>query len=310
MGKSVISFKVPGGLGNQLFAYYCALYTTQRCDSEVELDFSSVDRSHYTSSIPLLSMDSLPSQLKIKNASLQFKTAQPKMLRINKLIRHYFQRRDTKVFLPGSDSKAHFDEFLEKDFPNIQGSITVEGYFGDFSFFDAVQPDNRSVAVENPSDHFLSLKEDFESSAYVAVHHRLGDFLGLANSVGLLDKQYYETAFRYSKERGINEFRVFTNDLMKSRAIFQEWNFSLDEMSWIDTNNLPNPLENILLMGSSRGLISSNSTFSFWASKLAEKSCTNIFYPADFRRDRLTEIRGVPSSWTPIKSSWVGEGHG
>ncbi len=305
MVKSKLRFRVPGGLGNQLFAYFCALYAAQKIDSAIELDFSSVDRSHYTSTIPLLSMDFPHSLLNIKDGSLESKVVHPKVFRIKNFFTKAIRNQRSNVFLPGFDTREYVDEFLERDALNNKGCLTVEGYFGDFSFYNAVDSASRVVSLKNPSRQFSTLKAEFSSLPCAAVHHRLGDFLGLSESVGLLSKDFYETAFDLSRKLGITRFKIFTNDLSGSQEIFFKWGFNLKELQWIDSNILSDPLENLLLMGSSNILVSSNSTFSFWAGKLASEICTNIYYPAEFRRDGFSEVKNIPSSWIPIKSSWI-----
>lgn len=308
MGKSDVCFKVPGGLGNQLFAYFSAVYVAEKVGSIIELDFSSVDRSHHASSIPLFSMDFPHSLLNVKSSSLESKNIHPLIFRLKRFISRFIQPQGSIVFLPGADTKKHVDEFLNNGFLDYKGTLTVEGYFGDFSFFDAVDSATRAVTLKNPSSHFLSLKDEFISLPCAVVHHRLGDFLGLSDTVGLLDKDYYETAFELSRELGITRFRIFTNDLLISQKMFLEWGFNLKELQWIDSKVLSDPLENLLLMGNGKALITSNSTFSFWAGRLASEVCANIYYPSEFRRDRLTEIKSIPNSWIPIKSSWSLEG--
>lgn len=307
MVKSEIVFKVPGGLGNQLFSYYCAVYVAQQNDFSIDMDFSSVDRSHHMTSIPLLSMHILPSRLHIMKSSLAARTEHSKLTQLRELakrIQAHRNYRNYRNFLPGLDSREHLDEFFEKEFKASKKALTIDGYFGDFGFYDALNPFSREVRVLNPSDYFLKLREEFQASPFAAVHHRLGDFLGLRDSVGVLDKQYYEAAFKLSREKGIRIFQVFTNDEHSSKSIFHNWGFDIGELQWIDSNVLQDPMENLLLMGSGKALIASNSTFSFWAGKLAGENCSNIFFPSEFRRDGLTQVKNIPSSWTPIESKW------
>lgn len=307
MSKSEIFFKVPGGLGNQLFSYFCAAYVVQEFDCYVELDFSSVDRSHHTTTIPLLSMEIVPKRIKIKESTLATRSVHPRLSRFKESASRFLKLKNSQIFLPGLDSKENLNQYFESEFQSRWNSLTIDGYFGDFGFYDSLDPATREVRLTEPSENFLNLREEFIRSPYAAVHHRLGDFLSLSGSVGVLGKEYYETAFRSSKEMGISHFQVFTNDSLTSQAMFRKWGFNLDEMQWIDNNYLHDPLENLLLMGSSKVLIASNSTFSFWSGKLAGKNCARIFYPSKFRRDGLTKVENIPSAWTPVESKWDAE---
>ena len=55
--KSHFKFRVPGGLGNQLFSYFCAIYVANILKSKSLLDLRSVDTSHFRDGIALLSLE-------------------------------------------------------------------------------------------------------------------------------------------------------------------------------------------------------------------------------------------------------------
>jgi len=304
MSNPQITFKVPGGLGNQLFSYYCAIFTASRIGAPVELDFSSVDKSHYSSSIPLLSV-SLPNQLIIISSSNNDNFESTGILNIGKrLIQRHMGSQRSQVFEPGFDSISVVSDFLDRSRERSRSRCIIEGYFGDFGFYDALEPNLKKLQLRTASQAYLGMVSKVEESNYFAVHHRLGDFLELASTVGLLGKNYYQESFELAKMSGCERFLIFSNDPTKSKEMFENWGFDLSQIIWIDSILLKSPFENLFLMGHARGLITSNSTFSFWGRKLAQERCRTIVYPKVFRKDNFTEVLNIPSTWIPVDSNW------
>lgn len=305
MSNPRITFKVPGGLGNQLFSYYCALYAAEVTDTCVSLDFSSVDRSHYSESVPLLSINMPENQIHVNRSSLARRKSLPLLDAGRSFCERKFSKDQSYVFGPHRDSRQDVVNFLTQDFPEINGKVKIEGYFGDFGFYDAIQSQLKILSLINRSSCFLKLQDELLDSNQVAVHHRLGDFLHLSESVGVLDESYYKKSFGAARSLGYEKFLVFSNEPKKSRSMFELWGFDMNHIQWVDSRYLTHPLENLLLMGHAKSLICSNSTFSFWAAKLAIDRCEAIYYPSVFRRDQLAQVLNIPGRWNAIDSSWM-----
>jgi hypothetical protein len=291
-------------LGNQLFSYYCAIYSANRIGLPITLDFSSVDKSHFSSSIPLLSAD-LPKQLILLNTSPNVNFEPNRFFNVRKRqIQRRLGFRRSHLFELGHDSISEVTEYLDLSRNRNRSQTIIEGYFGDFGFYDSVEPQFQKLQLRKVSPFYLEMVAKMGNYNYCSVHHRLGDFLELANSVGLLGKKYYQESFEIAEKSGCERFLIFSNDPTKSKEIFQNWGFDLSNMTWVDSILLSSPFENLLLMGEAKGLITSNSTFSFWGGKFAHKRCRTIVYPKVFRKDNFTEILNIPSDWVPIDSHW------
>jgi hypothetical protein len=263
-----------------------------------------VDKSHFSSSIPLLAAD-LPRQLILLNTSANIDFEPNGFFNDRKRqIQRRLGFRRSHLFKLGHDSISDVTEYLDLGRKRDRSRTIIEGYFGDFGFYDSVEPQFQKLQLGKMSPFYLEMVAKMGEYNYCSVHHRLGDFLELANSVGLLGKQYYRESFEIAEKSGCERFLIFSNDPTNSKEIFQNWGFDLSSMMWVDSIFLSSPFENLLLMGQANVLITSNSTFSFWGGKLAHERCRTIVYPKVFRKDNFTEILNIPSGWVPIDSHW------
>lgn len=305
MRRKNIVFRVPGGLGNQLFSYFCSLYVSQQIDSIVTLDFSSVDRSHFIGHVPLSSVRFQENRIRVKNLHEPSRRHSNLLNSVSSPLKHKIGIFRREVFDPGRDSINEMDRFLQSRKGSCITPITIEGYFGDFAYYDALIPELQEISLVNPSPQYLALVEEITNSNFAAVHHRLGDFVELSKSVGLLGAEYYRESIQSVRNLGSARILVFSNDVGLSKSIFLKWGIDLQDIEWVDTEILKDPLENLLLMSKFWALICSNSTFSFWGAKLAKENCKAVIYPSEFRRDRFTKVENVPSFWTAVEPHWL-----
>ena len=123
------------------------------------------------------------------------------------------------------------------------------------------------------------------------------------DSVGVLDDQYYFRALsQLSNQTSIESALIFTNDSEYAFRRIQNWN--LKNYSIISPKLLPDPAESLDLMSRCRYIITSNSTFSFWAAKLSSNK-SMIWTPDTWRRDGLGSITNLPKEWKSVPSSWI-----
>ena len=297
---------VPGGLGNQLFSYFMALYVKENTIAAVELDFRNTDRVHYKNSISLLDFDLNFTELELAKKSKRtvFKSSQIFQSTAYKKIVGKIDKKRSILFRPGFDSKNHVHDFLETWQGSHRFKIKIEGYFGDFAFYDHLKEKTRALELLNPSKKFRELSLRIESLQAVAIHHRLGDFINLSESVGLLGKKFYSEAINQALSFGCKNLLIFSNQPKLSKAIFESWGLTDTKIDWIGPETIRSPAETLVLMSKASAIVCANSTFSFWAAKLSEKSNSKIYFPALWRRDKVEGIRSIPRQWTPIATDW------
>ena len=304
MSPAQYKFRSPGGLGNQLFAYYSALFTSTKADATVFLDMASVDRSHYKDRVSLLSFNLAANNLVISNAHGAHRRRNRYIIRLLKEAKLLTGLEKTVLFPPGLDSRQHFERFLFSGSNFQPRTITIEGYFSDFSFFDGVPREYQVLKLKNASSAFIQLSEQMKNQRTLAIHHRLGDFTELGSSVGLLSSDFYREALDLACDHKIRKVLVFSNDPENSKSLFRNWGIVDSRISWIGPDELPDPAETLLLMSRANSIICSNSTFSYWAAKLSSTDDTSIFYPHEFRRDNLANVLNIPREWKPLDSRW------
>jgi hypothetical protein len=209
-----------------------------------------------------------------------------------------------KTFEPGYDSKAQVDEYFYSIGNDFSKSRTINGYFADFAFYDSLPDTTRLLRLRKPTEHFKLLSKSFDNHRSIAIHHRLGDFLELGQSVGILSKKFYSDALDEIILGDFEKIVIFSNDIEKSKFLFGAWGINSPKFSWLGPQDLVDPAETMLLMSKANSIICSNSTFSFWAARLSCGDASTIRYPAQFRKDDFGSIHNVPKRWVPVQSSW------
>ena len=303
--RSQYKFRVPGGLGNQLFSYFCALYVAQSLNSKSVLDLRSVDTSHFRNGIALLSLDTPRDYISISNARRSSFIPSPLYERFKVKFASLSNSGRVKTFEPGYDSKAQVDEYFYSIGNDFSKSRTINGYFADFAFYDSLPDATRLLRLRKPTNHFKLLSKSFDNHRSIAIHHRLGDFLELGQSVGILSKKYYSEALDEVIPGDFEKVVIFSNDIEKSKFLFDTWGIKSPKFSWLGPQDLVDPAETMLLMSKANSIICSNSTFSFWAARLSNEGASKIQYPAQFRKDNFVAIQSLPKHWTPIDSNWM-----
>ena len=304
--KPLFVVKVPGGLGNQLFVYFFSCYLSALTSSRVKLDFSSVDKTHYKNSIPLLEFNIDSNNLEISNTSSRLENImQRNCIKRLKWIhqRIYFDKH--QIFTPDKDSIDEFNRFLQELKTKKSNKILIEGYFGDFAFHDHLNAEVKALSLISRSENLSRFGLEFNRVKTIAIHHRLGDYQSLQSTMGLLGENYYREAIEKATATGGERCLVFSNEPELSKEIFRKWGFGDKSISWIGPQDLPSPAETLYLMSKASSIVCSNSTFSFWAAKLADEKKTTLFYPDSWRRDGKLSVRSIPLTWISIKSDWV-----
>jgi hypothetical protein len=149
---------------------------------------------------------------------------------------------------------------------NINDNTLLTGYFQRCEFFDFNYKNIKKwFDVNNLIDmnHFNNLYEKYKD--YCLIHIRGTDFIG-GNEVPL---SYYKKSIKHILEIDNNiKFLIVTDDITHSKKLFPD----------IECISNSDYLIDYKLLQTSKYLISSNSTFSWWAGYLSEKA-EKIIYP-------------------------------
>ena len=186
--------------------------------------------------------------------------------RINKLINPIFKLGQEK------------QEFCYQD--NSQ-YIYLEGYWQHVDFFK----EHRNIILKDfkckkeLNDIQTKLGKKIQSENSVAIHLRRGDYLTPENQkiYAAITKNYYLNAIHYL-EKIVGEELVlyfYSDDIEYCKQTFKE----LSNVTFIDSQISSNQIIDFELMRKSKYFILANSSFSWWASWLSERSGKIIISP-------------------------------
>lgn len=138
----------------------------------------------------------------------------------------------------------------------------------------------------SPSDSYLELKAELSKSPKTIVHIRKGDYQELTEVYGVITTDYYRKALKIlSEEKSLNPIWIFTDT---PSGLTAEEIAAINPERIVSPAEIDSPLENLLLMSRGASFITSNSTYSWWASQLSEKG--NIIVAPIMSRARINNF--------------------
>jgi hypothetical protein len=297
-----ICFNLVGGIGNQLFIYFAGQYVEYFSEKKVfyrHITLSKNDSIH-TSSI--LDLDIEINLLRYSRARQKLNTF---MLMLDRRIQTLLKK--TSLADGVFPSNSYFPEHYGYD-ENLLSNIhkkQIYGYFQAAFYYEKTCPNLRfKFALKNPSEQFLKDSAVATSILPIMLHIRRGDYVKNPQ-IGILSRQYYEMAIeKVEAHIGERQIWVFSDDIDSARNLL---NFLPDSrFRFINTGYYNSDSESLALMTKGLGLITSNSTFSYWAGVFS-KNADIIVVPSKWFRAQTDPEGLVPESWTKVRSSWAND---
>jgi hypothetical protein len=310
----VITIVFQGGLGNQLYQLSLALYLRKKGYTTL-LDvsnYTSNDSYHDGLSIERL-IDLSEFQMIRSSGKLSIKGGIKKKipLSLKKKLHKYKIIIDKYLYKASRIDLTEWDEDLFRKLGlnvkqyefDIKKNYILKGYWQDEDIVNIILDDLKSmikpITITN-KDH-LNLYSGITSKNSVLVHFRGGDFISKVNKeqFDILTPEYYKKAIDYYLNELENPvFYVYYDDVTQMKRL------------------LLNPSKNTIVVGSlsidsvydfqfqmhHQCFICSNSTFSWWAAKLAPKRITALI-PEQTRIDDENSILKV-SNFKKMRSSY------
>jgi hypothetical protein len=186
-----------------------------------------------------------------------------------------------------------------------QGPRYLRGFFQDYRVAEQyIELNGKApLALSNPSNEYLTLSEEMARKEVLAVHIRRGDYQNHADTFGLLSWAYYKSAIEYFREKAQHlEVWFFTD----SRDEIENDTKPQYPMAKIFSPNDYCPAETMHLMSKASALVTSNSTYSFWAATLADHN--SVIVPQKwFKSDDpwLNQANLQNPKWKQIPSTWL-----
>jgi hypothetical protein len=304
--KGTVRSELPGGLGNQVFAFAAGLVVSRSRQSKLILDCGSIDYSHAGPGVDIRDLLSLEEYEFRRFADLP---PTLRRLRDSLLFRLPVLNVFYKLFF-GIVNENEIDEgqsvidFLRSHCEcNSHRRLHLKGYFQDLSVVAEVKYLLTRKIQENYSPNGIRLLSSITKIEVLGIHIRGGDFLNpnWKLHVGNLSKSFYSGAISEVEERGFrfDEVWVFTNDSQYARTLLEDIDI---DFRFIDDSEIKSPSENFNLMRHCGALITSNSSYSYLAAFLAKNSKL-IIIPKSFSKSGH-QINGVPKHWVELDPLW------
>ncbi len=252
--QSCIEIRLMGGLGNQLFILiFATLLARTRPSQLVRLEVSEIYKQLHKSSIFNLALDEF---LGPWPCNLQVFLSNSRVLPFRDFVEvHLCNHAFLSIEEIGYSLSVR--DVLEVS-PRV-----LRGYFQTYIFKDELSllGSPLNIVPKVQSEEFRQLSELFSREDIGVVHIRRGDYMGNRETIGVLDMKYFITGVRLLEDKGIKQFYVASDD----QDIYSLMKESIDKASLLTFPKSLSDEETISLMSSSRGIVLSNSTFSYWA---------------------------------------------
>jgi hypothetical protein len=297
MKSKPVTIDVQGGIGNQLFMYFAALYWSQENNVELVVNLGKIGifGVHHGSELDEFELDC---QVTRDTPSL-FKAF---LYRIRKrMFRNRFALMLDNIikFRTFYSSEIGYDEKLE----TRKHLRIIEGYFQTYRYFDGIASTNlKKLKLKKGSLWFEETMQVLQKSPFIALHVRRGDFKNFSNNVGLLSSEYYSTAIR-EIDFILGEkppIIVFSDEPKLAREVLAEHEFRVSR--WITQPQHSSPIESLLLMSEAHAIVIANSTYSWWAAKLGRSKL--VIAPKQWFRLGEPPKDLYPPDWHLVPSSW------
>ncbi len=287
----MLTAQITGGLGNQLFTYARLATYAYRNGINLQIDGSISER--VLGRAPDLFDFKLLGEPRILLNSYSSAAVQRERF----LWRSSFTR---------SISKRHRESVLgnsEISRKNLDG-WKVRGFFQDYrvaeDFIDIFG--ESAISLQKESRELSRTRDEISQKSVAAIHVRRGDYLNYQDSFGLLSDDYYVNALKtLSEKKNYSEAIVFTD----SPEMVEDLRDKLDMKSRIISPSELSTSETMVLMSRCSGLVTSNSTFSFWAGILGND--LEVVVPDPWFKSTDAWLRSADFSkpkWLRQKAIW------
>lgn len=296
-----VRIELRGGLGNQLFQYYAGAFLAQKHEAGLEVDFThlvSNHENHVVNSVKdgrdFLSILNLPGKKIVQTRGNFYmeKAIRKALKRTNYFETHLLA---PKMFVSSYEpqSVGYDPQFGERPYRR------VGGYFQTHKYFDLVVEANFDYfpKLQNTSAWFNETLGKVQDPTAVVVHLR-EHYPWLSGTFVQCGMEYYTKALGFlEKELGPLKLIIFgTPDIdiksyIPSRALENHEFLSKPE-------NSPD-VESLVLMSKARAIVTANSTFSWWAGRLATEKQL-IIAPKNIYVNKPNPIDYYPQDWKTL----------
>jgi hypothetical protein len=308
--KKTLKTSLPllGGLGNQLFQLSAALYNNPGGDIHLISDLGHQRRNRNGN--PDIESFSLPKRVTLSKTRASHTVCTKAF---NLLLKSGIQttgnlfttgiaRIISKVVLCVHTRKIlrfHISEgvgFSEWD-PNEENQMAI-GYFQShvWTSTEKVREELSKMKIIAPSPNFLELEKHLSSNSFIAIHVRLTDY-EREPVIGTLDSMYFHRALKNFSDYDRLEIWLFSDDPEKALEMLPsevKLKCNTFTKSGISAN------EEWQLMRYASEFYISNSTYSWWAARLAINPLAKVFVPKPWFAVDPQPNKLIPPEWVEV----------
>jgi hypothetical protein len=277
-----ITIPLMGGLGNQLFQFAAGIYLSKFSSKEVRFSVFGLLLSRNTARSYMLGDLLKQSDITARG-------------RVNMAVFKLMSLLFPSVWISEKDLS---DDPLSR----ITSTTKVStGYFQRKQYVDSVATELiRSMSQSNTFGSLISARVDNE----IAVHIRIGDYLSNSDAKefhGLSAMTYFVRAVNHLQSvHRYDKIVIYSDDLGKAYSDFTEA-FGPNETPVVASGGL-SELEDLAGISASRGIVISNSTFSWWAAWLGTQlhACDVVAPRPWFAIPSAADDNLLPDEWAVI----------
>lgn len=255
----MVTVRIRGGLGNQLFTYACGYAVAKTFNEELTLDISDYNNGYFRG-------------FKLDNFKINDCYRISNKFVDNKIGRLFMKSMlSVKYNIVKEKSSTEF----QSEVFNMQANMYLYGYWQNENYFRRFENEiKRQFTPTELSDNVKDFILQAKGCNSIAVHIRRGDYV---NNQWLLDMSYYDRAIDYILEKVENPmFFFFSDDIEWVKEYFGNktcYKYNHFEKS-------PTDLDEFFSMSYCDHMIIANSTFSWWAAWLNENPNKIVMAPS------------------------------
>ncbi|EHU4794483.1 alpha-1,2-fucosyltransferase [Vibrio vulnificus] len=279
----MITIKLTGGLGNQMFQYATALSLAIKKGTNVTLDISEFKIYN------------------LRNYELDKYNISSNTTSKSSIIARIVKKIKAKSFFK---KRYLFEQSLEyiDNVESVGENVYLDGYFqSELYFLDIKEKLIEEFQLKNDlSSYAAQIESEITHSNYttVSLHVRRGDYVtnSYTNSVhGVCSLSYYHSAIKRLESTFDDiHYYIFSDDI----AWVKE-NLPLANATYIEGDNSRVPHEDIYLMSCCQHNIIANSSFSWWGGWLNTNLDKVVIAPNNwFKKNIRNNI--IPSDWVKL----------
>ena len=291
--KNLITGRIVGGLGNQLFIWAATNYYANKLKKEPTFHVYEKEKFQLDK---ILIVNLKHTQLSIFKLRIVELTS--RLIRIKLLSR----KVANSVFGIYSQHEIGLASENEPD----KNSTYLIGYFQSWKYSQNLGKSTirRDFDLDLNSIGAIEAREKFHADGGVAVHIRLGDYLNSENHYfGILAPTYYVNSLMALGVCPGTTVWVFTDSLELAKSEYSKALESQFNLFWASETFELTTIEEFKLLASSRKIVIANSTFSWWAAFLAREDCKTVC-PSKWFRFADDPKQLVPEQWEIVESIW------